>query len=199
MGNNLERFVRDNRNNFDSDSPSPDVWQRIEKQLHEKQPAPVRRLTHKWLAIAASVALVISLAAVWLVLKEPNPANNGLAVKDKQERPASSTDQPAKTDDIAAIDPDYARQVAQFAVLIDQKQDELKALQKDNPALYAQFSRDIERLDSTYNILKHQLPVNPNKEELLQAMILNLQLQIDLLNQQLDIIQKIKTSKTTSV
>lgn len=198
MGNNLERFVRDNRNSFDSDSPSPDVWQRIEKQLQEKRSAPVRRLKHKWLAIAASVALVISVATVWLVMKNPDTAGNTVAVTDRATSPAA-TDQPAKTDDIAAIDPEYARQVAQFAVLIDQKQDELKSLQKDNPGLYQKFSRDIERLDSTYNVLKHQLPVNPNKEELLQAMIYNLQLQIDLLNQQLDIIQKIKTSKTTSV
>jgi len=43
------------------------------------------------------------------------------------------------------------------------------------------------------------LPVNPNKEELLQAMIYNLQLQIDLLNQQLNIIQKIKQAKSASL
>jgi phage shock protein A len=75
----------------------------------------------------------------------------------------------------------------------------LKAIKTDEPFLYKKFSFDIKRLDSTYTLLKQQLPVNPNKEELLEAMIYNLQLQIELLNQQLNIIQKIKQSKSTSL
>ncbi|MBX3254154.1 MAG: hypothetical protein KF862_08450 [Chitinophagaceae bacterium] len=193
MRNNLERFVRDNRNSFDSDLPSPDAWKHIEKRLQNKRSAPLLSFKNKGLTIAASVALIISVAAAWLLMKNNNRNTAQVAVAVQQVR---GTDQPVKSDEIASIDPEYAKQVAQFAVLIDQKQDELKALQKDNPTLYEQFSRDIERLDSTYNALKHQLPVNPNKEELLQAMIYNLQLQIDLLNQQLNIIQKIKTAKT---
>jgi hypothetical protein len=47
--------------------------------------------------------------------------------------------------------------------------------------------------------LKDQLPKNPNQEELLKAMIQNLQWQIDLLNQQLNIIQKIKEAKNGKV
>lgn len=195
MGNNLERFVRDNRNSFDSDQPSADLWNRIEKELEIKKPAPVRSFKTKWLAIAASVALIITAATAWFALRDPKIDKDPVVIVDQ---PSPAVQPPGRNDDIAAIDPEYAKQVAQFAVMIDQKQNELKALQKDNPTLYEQFSKDIERLDSTYNILKHQLPVNPNKEELLQAMIYNLQLQIDLLNQQLDIIQKIKTSKTKS-
>jgi len=39
------------------------------------------------------------------------------------------------------------------------------------------------------------LPSNPNREQLLEAMIQNLKLQTELLNQQLLIIQKIKQAK----
>jgi hypothetical protein len=45
--------------------------------------------------------------------------------------------------------------------------------------------------------LKTQLPKNPNREQLLEAMIRNLQLQTELLSQQLQIIQKIKNTKTS--
>ncbi len=71
----------------------------------------------------------------------------------------------------------------------------MKQLEKENPELYKQFVTDITKLDSSYNVLKRELPANPNREQLLEAMIRNLQVQMDLLNQQLQIIQQIKQSK----
>ena len=64
-------------------------------------------------------------------------------------------------------------------------------MEKDNPELFKQFAGDIKKLDSTYQVLRNTLPANPNKEQLLQAMIGNLQMQISLLNQQLQIIQQV--------
>jgi hypothetical protein len=43
------------------------------------------------------------------------------------------------------------------------------------------------------------LNANPNTEQLLQAMISNLQLQIDLLNQQLAIIKQVKQPKSEKI
>ena len=71
-------------------------------------------------------------------------------------------------------------------------------LEKDQPDLYREFISEITTLDSSYNALKKELPQNPNREQLLEAMIENLRLQTDLLNQQLLIIKKIKQAKTTS-
>jgi hypothetical protein len=89
-------------------------------------------------------------------------------------------------------DPVYAIQISQIRRLIDTQQDELVRLQKDNPQLYAEFSRDVMNLDSAYQELKKQLDNNPNREILLEAMIGNLQLQSDLLSRQLLIIRQIK-------
>jgi hypothetical protein len=50
-------------------------------------------------------------------------------------------------------------------------------------------------LDTTYITLKKQLSIAPNKELLIEAMIQNLQLQLQVLNQQLNIINQIKKSK----
>lgn len=195
MGKNLERFVRDNRAEFDGDRPSDALWSKIEQALPVNQSTPVipvRSKKWKWISVAAAAILIVSAGALYINLTKDSPI----------DVPVSKTvvTQPVHADaDIASIDPDYARQVAQFSTIIDEKQGELKSLQKDNPSLYEQFSNDISKLDSTYSLLKRQLPENPNKEELLQAMIYNLQLQIDLLNQQLDIIQKIKTAKSKSL
>jgi hypothetical protein len=46
--------------------------------------------------------------------------------------------------------------------------------------------------------LKKELPVNPNREQLLEAMIENLRLQTEILNQQLSIINEIKASKNNN-
>jgi hypothetical protein len=100
--------------------------------------------------------------------------------------------------DINKLAPEYAPQVNEFAKLIDMKQEELKLLSKEQPQLYHKFTTDIIQLDSSYNALKNQLSVSPNKEMLLEAMIQNLQLQLNVLNQQLNIIQQIKQSKNDS-
>lgn len=201
MRNNLERFVRDNRNEFDSDAPSDALWERIKKDLPAndsgivKENAPVRSIKWKWISVAAAAVLLIVAGAVYVTINTGKP-EQGLAKNDKSNSGGRDTEH---SWDIASIDPDYAKQVAQFTTVIDQKQLELQTLQKDDPGLYRQFSNDIAKLDSTYGLLKKQLPVNPNKEELLQAMIYNLQLQVDLLNQQLTIIQKIKSVNSKSL
>jgi phage shock protein A len=86
----------------------------------------------------------------------------------------------------------------QFVKMIDTKQEELKALAKEQPELYQQFATAINQLDSSYNTLKNQLSATPNREMLLEAMIQNLQLQLNVLNQQLNIIHQIKDSKKYS-
>jgi hypothetical protein len=89
-------------------------------------------------------------------------------------------------------DPVYAKQIYHFREIIDLQQTELRQVEKEQPELYHQFAGDLHKLDSAYSVLKINLAENPNREMLLEAMIQNLQLQSDLLNQQLIIIKEIK-------
>jgi hypothetical protein len=196
MSDNLDRFIKQNRSHFDEEQPSEKLWEQIEKGLQSKTPVPVRSLKQKWWTAAAAVILFATAATAYIIFKKTDPVNQPVVENNTIILPDNKV---AKDADIAAIDPVYAQQAARFSLLIDEKQKELKAIQTDEPFLYKKFSFDIKRLDSTYTLLKQQLPVNPNKEELLEAMIYNLQLQIELLNQQLNIIQKIKQSKSTSL
>ena len=56
------------------------------------------------------------------------------------------------------------------------------------------FLYEIDLLDSMYVVLKQDMK-NGNKENLADAMILNLQLRIEVLNQQLRIIQSIENKQ----
>jgi hypothetical protein len=94
------------------------------------------------------------------------------------------------------LNPTYAKEVYHFTQLIELKQSELKQIEKEHPELYLQFVKDINRLDSSYQALKTELPKNANRELLLEAMIQNLKLQSELLNQQLSIIKQLNQKNT---
>lgn len=180
MSNKLKKFIWDNRDEFDCDVPSEKVWQHIETAFSEKKKKrSVLTPLYKW-SMAAAAVLVIAAGAYFIVSKKPGTAD-----------PVSI--QEATPD----IDEEFTAQI-QFVKLINLKQEELKLLARDQPELYQRFTKDINQLDSSYNILKDQLSATPNREVLLEAMIQNLQLQLNVLNQQLHIIYQIKQSKKDS-
>lgn len=189
----LEHFINEHREEFDSEVPTPRIWKDLEKQLQPAQPAvkqggriiPMTIL--KWSAAAA--ILVLAAFGVFHLMNKPAPATD-----------IARTNPAVKSNDdlLQQINPTYAKEVYHFTQLIELKQEELKQIEKDNPELYQQFLADINKLDSSYNNLKKELPSNPNREQLLEAMIENLKVQTDLLNQQLQIIQQIKQSKNQS-
>ncbi|WP_338877255.1 hypothetical protein WBJ53_30515 [Spirosoma sp. SC4-14] len=206
---NLERFVRDNREDFDDKEPPVDLWKKIETGLN-KQPSdstgidsaresansrpngsspltgsPFQQI-HKnssklggrqigwpnldW-RVAASIAVLLLAGSFFYM-------NHKYGVTNQPE--------------IVAASPTYAKEVVQYTRLIDEKRAELKQMTEDNPELYQEFATDLDRLENSYKSLKADLPRNPNQEMLIQAMIQNLQLQINLLNEQLRVIQRIK-------
>ena len=79
--------------------------------------------------------------------------------------------------------------------MVEIKQVELKKIEKLDPALYKIFTESLDKLNSYYYSLKNEFDKTPNKEQLLEAMIQNLRLQQELLNQQLSIFQSIKQQK----
>ncbi|MFN8346398.1 MAG: hypothetical protein U0X91_15450 [Spirosomataceae bacterium] len=208
MKDKLQRFVRDNREAFDVHEPSDDLWNRLSEKLpkvgeivgentdslsattgasEDRSPAivhedyqnggsynPFFRKTWKNLdwRIAASIALIVGLGWVGYRINQ----NYGIS----------------ETPEVALTDPNFARQVNQYTHLIDTKRTELRQMTESDPALYKEFAVELDQLERSYQNLKSDLPKNPNQEVVIQAMIQNLQWQIDLLNQQLDIIQRIK-------
>lgn len=183
MEKHLERFVRDNREAFDSYEPSNDLWKRMERELDANQPDKKRlngKIVHlggwqKGLKIAASILIVLSLSYL---------AYQNYAIEIIEEHPAEF-----------ALSPTYAKELASYTSTIGDKRGELEILLKEDPDLAQQFDAELKALDENYQSLRAELPKNPNQEDLLKAMVQNLQWQTDLLNQQLHILQKIKESK----
>lgn len=128
------------------------------------------------------------------------PDTTGSSTRNSQPaladiRPKENTQSPARADE---LENSMDEEMYHYAKLVEIKQNQLKAIEKDEPLLYKQFASDVSRLDSVYHNLQSQLPRNPNREQLLEAMLQNLQLQMGLLNHQLDIIKQINHSKKTA-
>jgi hypothetical protein len=187
MSSGLEKFMRDHRDEFDGNEPDPQLWKKVQQQLNtDTVDKKIYRLAiMRWTAVAA-VTVLVTLGVFYF---SGRPTENGLAGNGSR----------LETNDIMdAINPAYAKEVYHFTQLIELKQTELKKIEKEQPDLYKEFIGDITTLDSSYNALKKELPQNPNREQLLEAMIENLRLQTDLLNHQLLIIKKIKQTKTSN-
>ena len=183
----LEKFINDNRDAFDDELPGEHVWQGVEKSLTPQKGKLVSiSLGLKW-SIAAAVIVLAGIGIFFKIQKTAGPEINTVKTIDTTTAP-----------DLAAIAPESVPEMNEFAKLIALKQDELKLLSKEQPELYQKFTRDINQLDTTYITLKKQLSIAPNKELLIEAMIQNLQLQLQVLNQQLNIINQIKKSKNDS-
>lgn len=124
-----------------------------------------------------------------------NPSQIPTQTPDSSGSLAKSTPDDQKTSSTDELTKSENEEMYHYAKLVEIKQKELKTIEKDEPLLYQQFSTDVDKLDSSYHALQQQLPKNPNREQILEAMLQNLQLQMGLLNHQLDIIKQINHSK----
>lgn len=179
MKDGLENFIRDNKKEFDQFEVPAALWDKISKRLDEQEinssiteikKEKVVRLSFL-LKIAATIIVVLSVG-FW-----------GYQYQKKE------------SSDLSNIDPQLAKQQVHYATLIEVKRSELKQIEKEEPQLYSEFSSEIRKMDASYQKLKSDLPGSPNQEETVKAMIRNLQIQTELLNQQLNIIQQINQVK----
>jgi len=231
MSTRLDQFIKDHREDFDDEMPSPKVWDAIEdKVMPEKKisTTPVVKINFmRWSAAAAAVVLVT--LAAWMMLrtkttKEEIKKETGIAktqpVQQKQNTPTidsnktvvpdsnptqqqlAQNNNPVTTqkqnDDATTQQSSVNEELYHFAKIVEIKHRELKVMAKDEPLLYKQFSGDVNKLDSVYHSLEIKFSKKQNSEELLEAMIQNLQLQMQLLNHQLDIIKQLNHSKKSA-
>jgi hypothetical protein len=176
MSKRLEDFIKTNRAEFDELEPATDIWFNIEQGLSEKQAA----LTKKE-AKTFTLAFVLKVAAIVAVVMAV-----GFEFYLHVQGPAV---------DIAKINPEYAKEQMHYASLVQNKRTELKVLAQSDPQLYKEFSGEIAKMDSTYKKLNKDLATSPNQDLVIRAMIRNLQVQTEVLNQQLQVIEQFNQMK----
>ena len=170
MGDRLEKYIRAHRNEMDFKEPRKDLWEDIAQQL----PKPdSRKQTSRSFILWRAAAVILLVISSWLAY-------------DKVSQYISD-DEPVN---LAEISPELHEAELFYVTLIEQKSDEINMLSRKY-GLEEHFHGDIEMLDSMYVTLKNDLKFG-NEEVLIDAMILNLQMRIEILNTQLSIIQSIE-------
>jgi hypothetical protein len=181
MSKRLEDFISNNKEEFDDLEPRADIWNNISKELDawdEEQKLPKKRGAKTF-----SLGFVLRVAAMIVVVMG---ISFGVYIQSQKS---------SEEVDLAAINPTYAKQQMQYASLIATKRTELKAIAKFDPQLYKEFSAEITKMQATYKKLNTDLATSPNQERVLRAMIRNLQIQTEVLNQQLTVIEQFNQSK----
>lgn len=176
MSKRLEEFIKNNREEFDDLEPRANLWSRIETEL------PQQFKEDKKEAKTFSLGFVLRVAAILVMVM-----GSCFFAYLYYQKPA--------TVNLAAINPEYAKQQVQYASLIATKRSELKTIAKSDPQLYHEFTAEIAKMDSTYKKLNKDLLTSPNQEAVLRAMIRNLQVQTEVLNQQLNVIEQFNEFK----
>ena len=184
MKNKLEEFVNRNRESFDSEMPDHDLWKQIDKEPVKEQ--KIFNLFTRMQAAAVLLVLVNATIIFFLLQRKPETSQT-------TANPSTPTEQVAGEERVSedALD--------QISRVIEIKQAKLKEIERSNPVLYKKFVGALDQLNDAYKELEKELGSNPNREQLLEAMIQNLSLQQELLNQQLSIYQKIKQQKNEKI
>ncbi|MBC7913046.1 MAG: hypothetical protein H7Y07_02890 [Pyrinomonadaceae bacterium] len=176
MSEGLENYIRNHRKELDEAEPPEALWNRIEKGLddHKKaaKAATLRKQLNVVFKIAALFTIVLTAGIFFITYQKNKPVN------------------------VIAISPELAQQQVHYTAMIETRISELQQIKTLEPQLYREFSFELHKLDVTYRRLKNDLDTSPNQEKTLKAMVTNLQIQAQILNQQLSIIQQIKQLKT---
>ena len=169
MGDQLERFIQNRREDFDDDPRYDEIqrWKKVESRIQSEGKWDPSYL---W-KIAAALFLI---STVWLMV-------------DKYMAPISE-----ESNEMS----EFIQVEAFYTQLIHQKQAELMSYQDEQ--LTGEFLAELDRLDSMYSQLKKTYQTSANDEIILDAMINNLQLRMDILSQQLNILNTLKQSENES-
>ncbi len=163
--NNLEQYIRNNKAEFDNKEPRDKVWTRVEKDLD------MGKADYGWLWKAAVVVLLA--VSSYLIWERQDPAINNAVASEFY------------------LDAQFVETELYYTQLITQKRLMVIGYDLEDTELKQGFGIDLASLDTIYQELKQEF-INTNNEVVLDALINNLQVRMELLNQQLMILETIE-------
>ncbi len=156
MKDKIEKFIIENWQEFNSDRPGKDVWKNIESSLGWQE--------------KVGMSILWKVAAVFFF------ALSSILLIERQ----GSSDFPEQI----AIDEDF-KVVEQFYISqINEMKDEIDILLTLDIDVDNNFKEDLGKLDAMYLVLKDNLLQNSTRG-VIDALVLNLIMKIDLLNEKL--------------
>lgn len=160
----MEKFFADNRDGFDDKTPSQRIWSRIDRALFGTRQSEV------WNSVALWRVAAIILFGLSLVQFFGSRVASSLTDRDQMSQ-----------QEFMDVESFYEEQISEKVSLI----------RNDEFFTDDQFTQDFEKLEAMYSVLAEELKKRPSAK-VKDALVLNMLVRIDLLNQQ---IQKLEESK----
>ncbi len=149
----LEKFVNENRHEFDHLEPSDRMWEAISGQLNEAPKHKIRKFS--WTKIAAVVVLALAIPTVIYQVKF-----------SEQKQSAKAVHVDPEVQELIEAEAFYAQEVSG-------KLAEIQKCYKVHPELKMEIEGDLNELESMYISLKSDLKENISNKEVIEAMIEN--------------------------
>jgi len=149
----LEKFVNENRHEFDQLEPSDRMWEAISGQLNEEPKRKIGKFS--WMKIAAVLILALAIPTVIYQVKFSDQKQSAKAVN---------------------VDPEVQELIeaeAFYAQEVSGKLAEIQKCYKVYPELKMEIEGDLNELESMYISLKSDLKENISNKEVIEAMIEN--------------------------
>jgi hypothetical protein len=168
MQDKLEKFIKENREEFDFHIPDPQIWNRIEKQLDAK-----KEKGRVWLLATRMAAAIVTILAVGILI--------GIQISRRDVHQINYA--------LSPVLKSYQETEQYYQQQVNLKLEEVKALQPES-----NIEQDLKQLDEVYNELKEELIRSnySNSEVMINAMIKNHKTKVEILE---SILEKQKQNK----
>lgn len=167
MNDLLKNFIKENRAAFDSKN-APDVWPAVESSIKVKQ---------KWFDTVSfwrAAAIILFGISAYMVA-------NSLFVKNAVKKES------------LVVQKDFGDLESFYSSQISEKMDLVQRFQSQTGQTEDDITQNLQKLEAMYLVLKEQMKTRPT-QDVKDAMVLNLLVRIDLLNQQLNKLDRPKQS-----
>ncbi|MBC8111464.1 MAG: hypothetical protein H7Y04_10425 [Verrucomicrobia bacterium] len=192
MKDTLKTFIQTHTEAFETEEPSEALWQKIENRLEKPASKPEIKQENlsqnfskksvffqpRFLQVAASVLLLLV-------------AGMGIYIFNQENKSQTAQNQELKTEEVTKFAPELVEAETFYTTQINEKRQQLR---KYNNPFGAEADAELQRLDATYKELKKQLfdLKDVNNQQLTDAMLENLRIRTEMLNEQLEIMEEIK-------
>jgi len=171
----LEKFIRENREQFDIYEPGAELWDGINK------PAP-KTIRLNWKTIALRVAAVIVIfVASWVIHDMVQKDDNNITENKIR----------IENEDVGQVNVLMEAEMF-YTSQINTARDEIIMLSGNNKGLLDDLNTDMVELDEVFEDLKNDLKDNSDNEEVIGAMIQNYRIKLEVLE---EILMQLKKSK----
>ncbi|HER09038.1 MAG TPA: hypothetical protein ENO20_09030 [Bacteroides sp.] len=167
----LEKYIREHRQLFDTDQTPSGHDKRFREKLERK---PGRKILFRhWLQVAASVAVI--LASAFVIMTRDR---SGSKVADREI-------------------PGVVREADHYyAARLNAKYEQIRGFSFQDPEEKAILLDEIEELDAHHQQLMNDLEANPDDERVINALIRHYQLKLEVIDQVINQLKQLNMEKS---